>query len=75
MLLILISYSCLTFATEVFEHVFSEDPSSKDAWERYRTGVLEYGGGHPDLLQLLRDLLGHEPTAAPLIQKLDKAAL
>ncbi|OAA81073.1 metallopeptidase MepB [Akanthomyces lecanii RCEF 1005] len=66
---------CLTFATEMFENIFSQDPSSKEAWERYRTGVLEYGGGHPDLLELLRDLLGHEPTAHPLVQMLSSAEL
>ncbi|TQV96066.1 metallopeptidase MepB [Cordyceps javanica] len=66
---------CLIFATELFKNVFSRDPSSKDAWERYRTGVLEYGGSHPDLLQLLRDLLGHEPTATPLVQQLNTAEL
>ncbi len=50
------------FASNLFKHTFEKDPFDPVAWNKYRTGILEYGGSK-DELDLLTDYLGHEPTA------------
>lgn len=49
------------FASNIFKHTFEKDPFDAVAWDRYRTGILEYGGSK-DELDLLTEYLGHEPT-------------
>ncbi|KAH7248622.1 peptidase family M3-domain-containing protein [Fusarium redolens] len=58
--------SAHVFAEELFESTFLEDPRSVSAWDRYRKGILEFGGSR-DELELLQEYLGHSPTAEPLL--------
>ncbi|KAI1054566.1 hypothetical protein LB506_010632 [Fusarium annulatum] len=55
------------FAAELFESTFLEDPRSVSAWEKYRKGILEFGGSR-DELGLLEEYLGHTPTAEALLR-------
>lgn len=62
--------SAQVFAAELFQTTFAKDPRGTDSWERYRRGVLEYGGSR-DELRLLEDFLGHRPTSAVLFHSLE----
>lgn len=55
------------FAAELFESTFREDPRSVSAWDRYKKGILEFGGSR-DELGLLQEYLGHTPTAEALLR-------
>ncbi|CCT63683.1 related to metalloproteinase [Fusarium fujikuroi IMI 58289] len=59
--------SAHVFAAELFESTFLEDPRSVSAWEKYRKGILEFGGSR-DELGLLEEYLGHTPTAEALLR-------
>ncbi|KAF5578389.1 hypothetical protein FPANT_9997 [Fusarium pseudoanthophilum] len=57
------------FAEELFESTFLEDPRRASALDRYRKGILEFGGSR-DELELLEEYLGHSPTSEPLLRGL-----
>ncbi|KAF5024435.1 hypothetical protein F66182_3521 [Fusarium sp. NRRL 66182] len=59
--------SAHVFAAELFQSTFAEDPRSLSAWDRYRKGILEFGGSR-DELGLLEEYLGHTPTAEALLR-------
>lgn len=61
--------SAQVFAAELFQATFAKDPRDQAAWERYRCGVLKYGGSR-DELRLLEGFLGHRPTSAVLFHSL-----
>jgi metallopeptidase MepB len=54
------------FAEELFQGTFAKDHRSKEAWERFRRGILEYGGSR-DERELLEEFLGHPPTPDALL--------
>ncbi|ROW05247.1 hypothetical protein VSDG_00437 [Cytospora chrysosperma] len=61
--------SAQAFAAEFFEMAFSADPRSQDAWQRYRTGILEAGGSR-DELAMMTEFLGHPPSPEALVRTL-----
>lgn len=61
--------SAQAFAAEFFETAFSADPRSQDAWQRYRTGILEAGGSR-DELAMMTEFLGHPPSPEALVRTL-----
>ncbi|KAF4334296.1 metallo ase [Fusarium beomiforme] len=61
--------SAHVFAAELFQSTFLRDPRSVSAWERYRKGILEFGGSR-DELELLQEYLGHTPTAEALLRNI-----
>jgi metallopeptidase MepB len=42
---------------------------SKEAWERFRRGILEIGGSR-DESKVLEEFLGHPPTPDPLLRSI-----
>lgn len=62
--------SCLAYAQDVFQENFAKDLHNRDAWDRFRYGILEYGGSHPDQLQMLQEYLGREPNYSALQESL-----
>lgn len=50
------------YATDMFHNVFGKDPMDKEAGRRYRDMVLKPGGSR-EPMDLLKDLLGREPSA------------
>ena len=52
----------------IWRKCFRDDPFSWEAGERLRT-MLQYGGGLPPM-QLVRDMLGFEPSIADLVEAL-----
>lgn len=62
--------SCLAYAQDIFQENFAKDLHSRDAWDRFRYEVLEYGGSHPDQLQMLQEYLGREPNYSALQERL-----
>lgn len=65
--------SCTALAQDLFFTVFADDPCNKDSWDRYRHGVLEYGGSQQDLLRMLENFLGRPPNMNALVESLVKA--
>jgi metallopeptidase MepB len=61
--------SAQVFAADLFESTFAADPRCQLAWERYRRGVLEYGGSR-DELQMLHEFLGRPPNPYALLRSL-----
>jgi metallopeptidase MepB len=62
--------SASVFAEEIFQNVFAKDPNDKSAWERFRRGILQYGGSRNER-EVLEEFLGREPTPEALIRALD----
>lgn len=62
--------SCLVYAQDIFQENFTKDLHNRDAWDRFRYGILEYGGSHPDQLQMLQEYLGREPNYSALQESL-----
>ena len=52
----------------IWRKCFRDDPFSREAGEKLRT-MLRYGGGLPPM-QLVRDMLGFEPSIADLVEAL-----
>jgi len=57
------------FASDIWHTCFAKDPLSPQAGQAYREKLLRWGGSK-DPNQMLRDLLGREPTPATFIQEL-----
>ena len=49
------------FAANLFQRTFAEDPHSQLAWERFRRGILEYGGSSNEMV-ILEEFLGGSPA-------------
>ncbi|KAJ3472042.1 hypothetical protein NLG97_g11338 [Lecanicillium saksenae] len=49
------------YAADMFRAAFSENPMDKEAGRRYRRIVLQPGGSR-DLMELLKEFLGREPS-------------
>ncbi|KAL7920474.1 hypothetical protein ACQKWADRAFT_298655 [Trichoderma austrokoningii] len=62
--------SCLAYAQDVFQENFAKDLHNREVWDDFRRGILEYGGSHPDQLQMLREYLGREPNYSALQESL-----
>ncbi|RFU30370.1 hypothetical protein B7463_g5987, partial [Scytalidium lignicola] len=55
------SYVCAEiFAANLFQTTFAENPRSRVAWERFRHGILEYGGSRNEL-EIVEEFLGGRP--------------
>jgi metallopeptidase MepB len=61
--------SANVFAEELFQEAFAKDPKSQVAWDRFRQGILEYGGSRIER-EVLEEFLGRPPTAYSLIRSL-----
>lgn len=59
-------------AQDLFLSRFAPDPHNIDVWDRYRRGILEYGGSPPRLLDLLESFLGRSPNMNALGEGLGK---
>jgi len=66
--------SSTAFAQDLFQSVFAAEPTNLDAWNRYRRGILEYGGSYPKgVLKMLEVFLGHPPNPDALVEGLARA--
>ncbi|KZL72129.1 peptidase family m3 [Colletotrichum incanum] len=61
--------SAQAFAADFFETYFARDPRSPGAWDNYRRGILEHGGGR-DAMEMMTDFLGREPGPDALLRSL-----
>ncbi|KAK1968388.1 peptidase family M3 [Colletotrichum sublineola] len=61
--------SAQAFAADFFQTSFARDPRSTEAWDRYRKGILEYGGSR-DAMGMMTEFLGREPGADALLRSL-----
>ncbi|KAJ3940808.1 uncharacterized protein N0V96_008680 [Colletotrichum fioriniae] len=61
--------SAQAFAASFFESCFAKDPRSPEAWDRYRHGILEYGGSR-DEMEMMTEFLGREPGPDALLGSL-----
>lgn len=71
MVVILIHRSCSASAQDIWRSKFASSPRDTKVWDRYRRMILEYGGAHPDKLQMLEDFLGREPDIDALVKSLE----
>ncbi|KAJ3492639.1 hypothetical protein NLG97_g5260 [Lecanicillium saksenae] len=64
------AYVCSNvFGEEIFQSNFAADPTSTTAWNRFRRGILQYGGSK-DPTEILEEFLGRPPTTASLLKSL-----
>lgn len=61
--------SAAVFAAGIFHHNFEENPRSQERWEKYRRGILEFGGSR-DEMGMLEEFLGHKPSSEYLFSNL-----
>ncbi|KAK1638860.1 peptidase family M3 [Colletotrichum phormii] len=61
--------SAQIFAASFFESCFAKDPRNPEAWDRYRRGILEYGGSR-DETEMMTEFLGREPGSDALLRSL-----
>ncbi|KAF9873525.1 hypothetical protein CkaCkLH20_08984 [Colletotrichum karsti] len=61
--------SAQAFAADFFESTFAEDPRNAEAWDRYRRGILEYGGSKKEM-DIMTEFLGREPGPGALLRSL-----
>ncbi|KAG9496463.1 hypothetical protein J7337_013051 [Fusarium musae] len=66
---------CTAFAQDIYQSIFQDDPWDRSKWQRFRFEVLQYGGGQPDMMGLLRDFLGRPPSENAFIETLKKAIM
>lgn len=60
--------SCTAIAQDILRSLFANDPYDKDIWTKYRRQILEYGGSHPNELEMLTNLLGRPPNMNALVE-------
>ena len=65
--------SCTAMAQDLFLSVFAHDPYNRDTWDKYRRGILEYGGREQDLLGMLEGFLGRPPHMNALVEGITRA--
>jgi metallopeptidase MepB len=63
--------SAAAFAQDLFDGTFANDPLSKDAWNRYRREILEYGGSYGNEIQMLEKFLGRKSNLDAFFASLD----
>ncbi|EFQ31729.1 peptidase family M3 [Colletotrichum graminicola M1.001] len=61
--------SAHAFAADFFETYFARDPRDPEAWDRYRHGILEYGGSR-DAMGMMTEFLGRETGPDALLRSL-----
>ncbi|KAK1585134.1 peptidase family M3 [Colletotrichum navitas] len=61
--------SAQAFAADFFETCFARDPRDPGAWDRYRHGILEYGGSR-DAMGMMTEFLGRETGPDALLRSL-----
>lgn len=61
--------SATVFGQEMFQQNFAANPSSKSAWQRFRRGVLEHGGGREES-EILEQFLGRKPSSDAILRSL-----
>ncbi|KAK1723078.1 hypothetical protein CaCOL14_002022 [Colletotrichum acutatum] len=61
------------YAQDIFSTIFEADPMSAEAGRKYRYGVLEKGGGQPEMTTLL-EFLGREVQMKPFYEELGWSA-
>ncbi|CEJ93564.1 hypothetical protein VHEMI09144 [[Torrubiella] hemipterigena] len=66
---------CSSFAQDLFQNLFVEEPMNPEAWDRYRRIILQPGGEHLALYKLVEEALGHSPDLTALIKPLRNAVL
>lgn len=64
--------ACAAFAKDTFYSKFVHDPRSRQSWSEFATGILQYGGSHPDQLEMLRNFMGREPDFNALAESLNR---
>jgi peptidase M3-like protein len=67
-------HSANVFAEELFQEAFAKDHKSQAAWNRFRRGILEYGGSRSER-EVLEEFLGRPPTVDALIRSLNMNGL
>lgn len=65
----LIKSSANVFAAEMFDHNFARNPESRTAWERFRNGVLQWGGSR-DEGEVIEEFLGRKPSPVALLRSM-----
>lgn len=66
---IALDYSLQAYSMDMYYTVFKSDPMNAEHGLRYRRTVLEKGSSR-DSVDMLRDLLGREPSAEAFYQEL-----
>lgn len=61
--------SSKVYAQDIFSTIFEADPMSAEAGRKYRYGVLEKGGGQPEMTTLM-EFLGREVRMEPFYEEL-----
>lgn len=61
--------SANVFAEELFQAAFAEGHDSREAWERFRVGVLEHAAGR-DECEIMEGFLGRPANADALLRSL-----
>lgn len=61
--------SAHAFAADIFQIVFAKEPHSQEAWDKYRRGILEYGGSRNEL-EMLEEFIGRPTNPDALLQSL-----
>ncbi|CZR49474.1 uncharacterized protein FPRO_15834 [Fusarium proliferatum ET1] len=64
---------CTAFAQDIFQTSFSKTPWDRKMWEKFRFDILQPGGGHPDMMGVLSDFLGRQPTPKVMVKTLECA--
>ncbi|KGO65618.1 Peptidase M3A/M3B [Penicillium expansum] len=64
---------CTAMAQDLFLSVFAHDPYNKDTWDKYRRGILEYGGREQNLLLMLERFLGRPPNMNALVESIARS--
>ncbi|KAJ5508103.1 Peptidase M3A/M3B [Penicillium freii] len=64
---------CTAMAQDLFLSVFAHDPHNRDTWDKYRRGILEYGGREQNLLGMLEDFLERPPNMNSLVEGIARA--
>jgi metallopeptidase MepB len=62
-------HSANVFAADMFENKFAKDHQSKEAWDSFRRGILEYGGSRNEL-QVLEEFLGRPANTTALLKSI-----
>lgn len=62
--------SCTSIAQDIYQTYFATNPYDKQAWAKYRSEILEYGGSQADEMQMLMDYLGRGADVNALVEGL-----
>lgn len=73
-LCVLTGRSAEIFAADMFQTTFANNPLSRDAWQSFRQGILEYGGSRNELEVVEQFLGGRRTTPDVLLAMLGVSA-